>query len=121
MPAPPIRLIFAAVAVLALGLVDADGCGYVPDELKGEGEPCTRSSECEAGLTCRGGVCMPEPPPDGGTRDLDAGGDEDAGAASDGGAIDDAGALDDGGPIDEDAAAPDAAPADAAIPDGASG
>lgn len=41
-------------------LTQSQACGYEPDDRKGEGEPCTRSDECEIGLECRGGVCMIE-------------------------------------------------------------
>lgn len=117
MPAAPIRLVFAAICALALGFADSDGCGYVPDDLKGEGEPCTRSSECQTGLECRGGVCMTEADPDAGAPgdagvdagpagdagppDEDAGPpDEDAGPIDDAGPPLDAGPNDDGGPAD---------------------
>jgi hypothetical protein len=50
------RLAFAFVAMV---LLQERGCGFTPVEKKGEGEPCTRTTECEDGLDCRGGVCMP--------------------------------------------------------------
>lgn len=43
-------------------LAQARGCGFTPGEQKGEGEACTRSSECDVLLECRGGVCMRERP-----------------------------------------------------------
>ncbi len=108
-----VRTSLVCLAVLASMMFQSDGCGYEPDPLKGVGEPCTRSTECQSDLSCRGGVCRaPEPvfdagpPPtfDAGGRDAgrDAGdpdaGDPDAGDL-------DAGDLDAGG----DAGDPDAA------------
>lgn len=107
MPAAPIRLVLAVVATVAFGFADADGCGFTPDDLKGEGEPCTRSSECEAALECRGGVCMTELP------EGDAGAPFDAG--TDGGS---ATGPDAGDGADRDAATPDADVLDAAASDG---
>ncbi len=54
----PLRVLLA-LGVLAL--VQMRGCGFTPVERKAEGEPCTRSTECEIGLECRGGVCMRAP------------------------------------------------------------
>jgi hypothetical protein len=46
---------------LALGvlhtLLGAYACGDPITGSKGEGEPCTRTAECAAELTCSGGVC----------------------------------------------------------------
>ena len=113
MTAAPIRLVLVAAAALALGFADADGCGYTPEDRKGEGEPCTRTDECASSLECRGGVCMPRtttvedagPGFDAGRGDLDAG--RDAGHDA-GGEAGDAGDL--------AAAAPDAAATDASGP-----
>jgi hypothetical protein len=77
----PIRLALALGAAFALGLVQSDGCGYEPEERRRQGEPCTRSSECELGLECRGGVCMPDAPADAG-RPRDAGPDGSVDAAA---------------------------------------
>ena len=93
---------------MALGLIQDGGCGFREEPRKGEGEPCTRSSECELDLECRGGACR--------TPSFDAGAPgEDAGldAAIDAQAPDASG----------DAAPPDAATAldagdDAAIAPG---
>lgn len=90
-----------AIAVLGLlstlGFAQARSCGYEPEPLKREGEPCTRTDECQSGLECRGGVCMVEivdagTDPDAGSDagSADAGGNSDAGATSDA-AIDAAG------------------------------
>lgn len=49
-----------ALVFATLAFVEAGGCGFTPSDLKGEGEPCTRTSECRASLECRGGVCMGE-------------------------------------------------------------
>lgn len=57
MPAATIRLAMALATVVSLAFFQSDGCGYSPDPKKGEGEPCTRSDECQVGLACRGGVC----------------------------------------------------------------
>ena len=55
----PIRLLLVLVgATAALALTHARSCGYDPPDLKGEGEACTRTDECESGLECRGAVCM---------------------------------------------------------------
>lgn len=59
---------------LALALTLARSCGFTPDDPKGEGEPCTRTTECDVLLECRGGVCM---------RDLPDGGGMDAAVPSD--------------------------------------
>jgi hypothetical protein len=67
----PFRLV---LALLALAFLQTRSCGFTPDDKKGEGEPCTRTSECEDSLECRGGVCMPIP--DAGSED--AGADPDA-------------------------------------------
>ncbi|HJL18061.1 MAG TPA: hypothetical protein RMH99_20525 [Sandaracinaceae bacterium LLY-WYZ-13_1] len=115
------RLALALGGVLALAWAQSDGCGYDPVEPKQEGEPCTRSSECDVGLTCRGGVCMSEDDErDAGTRDAglrdaglrDAGGDEPDGGPDDGGAGLDAAVATDAGGLDaelpSDGSAPDA-------------
>ena len=92
-----LRIALALCATLGLAMWQSDGCGYNPDPLKGEGEPCTRSSECEAVLSCRGGVCMRE--------DLDAGdpgfdaGREDSGMDAGDGAVGDGGEGE-AGPVD---------------------
>ncbi|MCA9605765.1 MAG: hypothetical protein KC619_09230 [Myxococcales bacterium] len=107
--AAAIRLALACVATLALSLIQSRGCGYTPDPLKGEGEPCTRSSECESHLTCSGGVCRVVGDFDAGDTPFDAG--QDAG--------DDAG-VDLDGAVDLDASAGDAS-TDAGLDDGAVG
>jgi hypothetical protein len=102
----PIRLALALGATLAVGLVQSDGCGYEPSELKQEGEPCTRSSECDVGLECRGGVCMSDEPQRDAGRPRDGGMDAAVDAGPD--------AATDGGP---DAATDADAPRDADGPD----
>ena len=89
-----LRIALALAATLSLAMWQSDGCGYTPDPLKGEGEPCTRSSECQSTLACRGGVCMREGF-DAGDPTLDAGGEDsgtDAGEAAGDGAVGDGGA-----------------------------
>ncbi len=49
-----IAVLFGASVFLSLGA--GGGCSS-SNALKREGEPCTRSSECETGLTCSGGTC----------------------------------------------------------------
>jgi hypothetical protein len=68
---------FLACAVLSSG---SNGC-RLTSEGKGEGEPCTRTSECEDDLVCASGVC----------REASDAGSADAGSADAG----DAGAEDD--------------------------
>lgn len=101
-----LRIALALVATLGLAMWQSDGCGYHPDPLKGEGEPCTRTSECEVTLSCRGGVCTSESI-DAGDPVLDAGGEDsgsDAGQDAGDGAIRDGGENDagppDGGEVD---------------------
>ncbi len=63
----------------AVALADARSCGFTPADGKGEGEPCNRSAECNAGLECLAGVCsgaFDSGPPD----TFDAGTPEDASA-----------------------------------------
>ncbi|MFO0709648.1 MAG: hypothetical protein U0353_07395 [Sandaracinus sp.] len=61
------------LAVLSVPLsMGNTGCATAP-VLKGPGEPCTRASECESGLSCTSGICRSE---------LDAG-PSDAAIASD--------------------------------------
>lgn len=62
------RLRRLAVVLAWSLLLLGETCGTDIDD-KRAGEPCTRASECEEGLTCRGGICT-EPPEDGG---VDAG------------------------------------------------
>ena len=114
-----VRAVLAFVFTTTLALWQSGGgCGYHPDPLKNEGEPCTRSDECRSSLTCRGGVCM--------RPEVDASVDPDAGpsdAGSDAGGMDagpeagvdagDAGDPADGGDASMDGALPDGAPVDA--------
>jgi hypothetical protein len=55
--APRLLLLLFGAAAIA-GITHSRSCGYEPVDRKGEGEPCTRSDECEIGLECRGAVCM---------------------------------------------------------------
>ncbi len=75
--------LIALAAIFALLQTD-DGCGAVTDPEKGEGEACTRTSECRFPLECRGGVCRSSSEPFDAGPGMDAGrrdaGDEDAGA-----------------------------------------
>lgn len=88
------------------------GCATTP-VLKGPGEPCTRSSECQSALTCASGVCRAEPGvdaavshdagSDAASASLDAGLEPaDAAFVADGAFLDDAFAADDAF-VDEDA------------------
>lgn len=54
---------FAAVCMWSLLLLGKT-CGNDLGD-KRAGEPCTRGSECEEGLICKGGMCA-EPSSDGG-------------------------------------------------------
>jgi len=83
--AAPIRIALALVATLAFAMLQDSGCGFTPEPLAGEGEPCTRDSECQSHLECRGGTCRTRGGFDAGS--FDAGGPRDAGAdaGSDGG------------------------------------
>ncbi|UJR86488.1 hypothetical protein [Sandaracinus amylolyticus] len=91
-----------AIALVA-GVLHVGLGGYACSDIetaKGEGEPCTRSSECAIGLECIGGVCRGAdagPPRDAGSGDA---GSEDAGSR-------DASAMD--AEVSEDAASGDAA------------
>ena len=98
-----LRIALALAATLGLAMWQSDGCGYHPDPRKGEGEPCTRSDECQASLTCSGGVCMTERV-DAGNPELDAGG-EDSGSGADAGQDAGDGGVGDGG--SDEAGAPD--------------
>lgn len=64
------------VVVGLLSLHDPCGSSGVPEGLNGA---CTRSNDCEPGLSCVGGVCSPED-----AQASDGGGD----ASSDAGAVD---------------------------------
>ena len=99
-----LSVLLASVMGLTLAMQSSGGCGRVPDEPRGEGEPCTRTSECRSPLTCRGGVCM-QPGSD------DAGPGEDAGAP-------DAGGMDSGPALD--GSLPEAGPGEAGV-DGSTG
>jgi len=109
-----LRIVLALGATLGLAMWQSDGCGYTPDPLKGPGEPCTRTSECEASLVCSGGVCMRERPDAGPGFDagvlVDAGSD----ASADGG---DSDASADGGDLDAsaDGGDPDSGAAEAGV------
>jgi hypothetical protein len=51
------RRLLAVFAVLAWSvLLRGEACGTEIGD-KQRGEPCTRSSECAEGLSCRGGIC----------------------------------------------------------------
>ncbi|MCB9597205.1 MAG: hypothetical protein H6719_31060 [Sandaracinaceae bacterium] len=102
-----VRVALVCLAAFALTLLQSRGCGYTPDPAKGEGEPCTRSTECQSDLTCSGGVCR-RPGLDAGPSGSDAG-------ANDAGPLDDGGDLLDATTGDMDAAAadPDAGDTDA--------
>ncbi|MEQ8455724.1 MAG: hypothetical protein RLO52_30605 [Sandaracinaceae bacterium] len=105
-----LRTLLAAGFVLAFALLQSEGgCGgYEPEPRKGEGDPCTRTDECQSHLECSGGVCREpfEPELDSGLRDsgaapsdsgvdpADAGGERDASTAGDAGP--DSGAFDGG-------------------------
>ena len=96
------------------------GCATSP-VLKGPGEPCTRTSECQSALTCTSGVCRAEPGVDASVT-RDAGHDARTLPTDGGGSLDaateDAPAED--APIADDAPVDDAAPIDdAAIADDA--
>ncbi|HEY8429955.1 MAG TPA: hypothetical protein VIL20_16345 [Sandaracinaceae bacterium] len=95
-----------ALAALGLALALARSCGFSRDT-KGEGEPCTRTTECEVHLECRGGVCMRIVPDAGSSRDASTPSDA---AAPDAASVDAAAAA----PADAATAVPDAAPVDAA-------
>lgn len=112
------RIALALIATLAMAFLQSSrGCGYTPDPLKGEGEPCTRSSECQSHLACSGGVCRATRP-DAGALD-DAGVLDDAGAVLDA-AVDDAGVLDDGGAVDDGGVPGDGSVRDGGATDAAS-
>jgi hypothetical protein len=49
-----IAVIFGASVFLSLG---AEGGCAGSSSLKAEGEPCTRTNECQTGLVCSGGTC----------------------------------------------------------------
>ncbi len=103
---------------LALGM--ARSCGFTPDELKSEGEPCTRSDECELFLECRGGVCM-RALPDGGpdaSAPSDASTPRDASTPTDA-SVPDASIQDGSTPADAGTPADAATPADASTMDAA--
>jgi len=74
----PIRIALALVASFAFAMLQDSGCGFTPEPLAGEGEPCTRDSECESHLECRGGTCRTRGGFDAGS--FDAGGPGDAGS-----------------------------------------
>ncbi len=57
------RLRRLAVVLAWSSLLLGETCGTDIGD-KRAGEPCTRSSECEEGLTCAGGIC--KSPEDGG-------------------------------------------------------
>jgi hypothetical protein len=61
-----------AVGAIAFGMLRDPGCGGVDDPEGGPNAPCTRSSDCESGLTCMQGVCTG---PDAGLTSKDAGDD----------------------------------------------
>jgi hypothetical protein len=48
-------LVIAVCGLLSLGAQSS--CGGEVAAPKHEGEPCTRTSECESALICGGGVC----------------------------------------------------------------
>jgi hypothetical protein len=80
--------------------------------LKGPGEPCTRTSECESALTCSSGVCTAGPGVDAATV-RDAGTDAPSRDASTLDARDDAGAEPDDASVElEDAPTVDDAGSD---------
>jgi hypothetical protein len=68
------KLALALVCSAHLLLGSEGGCGGGGDK-KGEGEPCTRTSQCMRDLVCTGGMCSLSS--DGGRRDA---GRADAGA-----------------------------------------
>ncbi|MGE0788846.1 MAG: hypothetical protein AB7S26_24445 [Sandaracinaceae bacterium] len=106
---PLLRVVAMALGLTTLALLQSsDGCGSLPPDEKGEGEPCTRTTECRFPLQCRGGVCMRDAF-DAGSLDAggtDAGssdaGDPDA-SAGDGSVPGDAGDAGDGDAGDGDA------------------
>jgi hypothetical protein len=57
---------WVAVGGLAAVFCMGPSCGTRGDR-RGEGEPCTRTRDCEDGLVCIGGECRV--PPDAGTAD----------------------------------------------------
>jgi hypothetical protein len=66
-----------ALAVVALGIAGGSGgsgCGGVGDPAGGQNAPCTRTRDCNVGLSCFEGVCTE---PDAGSP-VDAGEDDDA-------------------------------------------
>lgn len=112
MAAAPIRLALALVAGFAFAMLQDSGCGFTPEPLAGEGEPCTRDSECQSHLECRGGTCRTRGGFDAGS--FDAGGPQDAGSdASMDGSVSDAAV--DGGDAGE-GGVPDAG--EGGVPDG---
>lgn len=49
-----------AAAIALMTLLVLSGCGR-NITLKQLNEPCTRTSQCETGLACLAGVCLPAP------------------------------------------------------------
>jgi hypothetical protein len=49
-----IAVLFGASVFLSLG---AEGSCSGSSTLKRDGEPCTRTTECQSGLTCSAGTC----------------------------------------------------------------
>lgn len=111
-----VTLFVGALAHLALG---AYACADPVGSTKVEGEPCTRTIECAAGLSCSAGVCRAL---DASTPPLDAGPDDASTRdASTDGAATDAASTDDASTdaATDDAAAGDADTADADTEDAA--
>jgi len=50
-----------ALPALCLVLLLAAGCEGLKAPPKQQGEPCTRTDQCAAGLACCAGECMPCP------------------------------------------------------------
>lgn len=104
-------LVGCVIAAITVPLTMGNtGCATTP-VLKGPGEPCTRTSECQSALMCSSGVCTAGPGVDAAIV-RDAGTDAPSGDASalDGGTSTsiDASREPDDAPLDlEDAARPD--------------
>ena len=55
-----IAVLFAVSVFLSIGAVGSCSGSTAPSTLKPEGEPCTRTNECQAGLVCAAGTCRAE-------------------------------------------------------------
>jgi hypothetical protein len=81
-----VRQSFAAVALVALGVLRDPSCGGVDTPNGRTNAPCTRSSDCGGSLICLEGVCRePNVGPPASDSGRDAGGDTPASGEDDAG------------------------------------